>query len=275
LKETGYEIYRNLGLQNLRLLVGWQPDTGKLGPNLIDYLNNELNTEQYAEIEPEGFAYLGGVHIENNVVQFPETIFKVSEKNKLLILKSNLPRYEHHTFLNLILDVAERAGEITEIYTFGGIASLISHTYTRSISTVANQLRFKEQLTSYGLETDMNYESAPEQRPSISSFLSWNAKRRNISAVNLWILIPFYLATLADPQAIKRTLSFLNQRFNLDLDFTNIDKEINNQEMKLTILREQKPVINRYLSMLERGIMLNDDESNELSEEIVNYLTMN
>lgn len=275
MKETRYKIYRDLGLQNLRLLVGWQPDTGKLGPSLIDYLNNELNTEQYAEIEPEGFAYLGGVQIENNVVQFPETVFKVSEKYKLLILKSNLPRYEHHTFLNLILDIAEQAGEITEIYTFGGIASLIPHTYIRSISTVANQLRFKEQLTSYGLETDMNYESAPGQRPSISSFFSWNAKRRNISAVNLWILIPFYLATLADPQAIKRTLSFLNQRFDLDLDITNINKEINNQEAKLTILREQKPIINRYLSMLERGIMLNDDESNELSEEIVNYLTMN
>lgn len=273
MKQTRYEIHRNIRLQNLRLLIGWQPDIGKLGPTLIDYLNSKLNADKYGEIKPEGFAYLGGVQIEDNIIQFPETSFTVSEKCNLLVLKSNLPRYEHHAFLNLILDVAEQAGNITEIYTFGGISSLMPHTYTRSISTVANQLRFKEQLTGYGLETEMNYESASGQRPSISSFLSWNAKRRDIPAVNLWTLIPFYLATLIDLKAIKHTLFFLNQRFALNLDFTDIDQQISNQDAKLTILREQKPVINRYISMLERGIMLSDDENDELSNEVVNYLT--
>ncbi len=90
--------------------------------------------------------------------------------------------------------------------------------------------------------------------------------------MSLWTEIPFYLAAGEDSQAIKTTLSFLDRRFNLDLDFAELDEQIDSQNTKMTQLREDDPDINRYIGMLENGLSLSGEEQMELTKKVTEFL---
>jgi proteasome assembly chaperone (PAC2) family protein len=80
------------------------------------------------------------------------------------------------------------------------------------------------------------------------------------------------LAEREDPQAIKATLSFLNKRFNLDLDLSEFDLRIRNQHERIARLREENTEINDTIRRLENGLMLNDEEQLKLTKEVHDVL---
>ena len=261
-------IYKTPNLESPSLILGWSQDVGQLGPTVIDYLNRKLGTEEIGAIEPVGFYSLSGVRIEDGMVQFPESKFYSSEKNDLLILKSNPPRYEHYKFLNTVLDFAERYGAVKEVYTVGGLVSLKADTAPQRITTVVNQPELNEIPERLGLQTDLDYETPPRGRPTLSSFLLWLAGRRNIAGVNLWTEVSFYLAAMEDLKAIRYTLWFLDKRFTLNMDFSELNLAIKKQSARMKQLKEQNPEIRKLVEMLEQGIMLNSEESEKLTEEV-------
>ena len=107
-------------LQNPALIVGWNIDAAKLGATVADYLIRKLGCQSFGEIEPVEFFSLGGVAIEDNLVQFPESKFYACPERDLVVFKSDPPSYGWYKFLNLILDAAEQYCHIREIYTIGG-----------------------------------------------------------------------------------------------------------------------------------------------------------
>lgn len=262
------EIYRTPQLQSPSLIVGWQTrDVGKLGSKVIDFLNEKLGGQEIAEIKPLGFFPLGGARFKDDLVQVPESIFWACEKANLLILKSDEPVFEHYRFLNLVLDFAEHHCHAKEVYTLSGAVSLSAHTSPRRILTVFNEPEFKKRLQDYALE-DMTWEGPP----AISSYLLWVARRREIPGASLWPEIPFYLAPREDPQAAKLILSFLNKRFNLGLDLEGFDLEVKYQNEKIAELRREDAEINKYISMLESGIRLDEEEQLKLVREVYELL---
>lgn len=270
--EEPFKIYKTPNLQSPSLVVRWSQDVGKLGIKTIGYLHKKLGIEEVGEIKPLGFFSFGGVKIEDDVIQSPESKFYSCPRNNLLIFESNPPRYEQYKFLNAVLDFAQHYYQATELYTIGGVISLMAHTAPRRISTVVNQPELKQTLARYGLETNMNYQTPPGERPTLSSLLLWVAKRRNIAGVNLWTEVPFYLAAVDDLRAIKYTLWFLDKRFELDIDFGELDLEIKRQNERIKQLREQNLEINKFIEMLESGIMLSEDENKKLAKEVTEFL---
>ena len=253
-------------LQRPSLIVGWSKDAGKLGIKVTNSLNEELGSEEFCQIRPTGFFSLEGVEVENDVVQFPESTFYFCGRKDLIIFKSSEPQYEWYRFLNSVLDVAEMFN--TKIfYTVSGTTSLISHTSPRRIFTVFNQPELKKMFQDFGL-VDMDYEG----EPALSSYLLWAAKKRNIPGVSLWAETPFYLAPVEDPTACKRVLEFFNQKFSLDINLEGISQEIKTQNEEIHKLRRRKPVIDKYLSQLEGGFMLNEKEQEKLVKEVYQSL---
>ena len=263
-----FEIYKTPQLQSSSLIVGWQTrDIGKLGSKVIDFLNERLGGQEIAEIKPLGFFPFGGVRFKDDLVQIPESKFWACEKNNLLIFRSDEPEFEDYKFLNSILDFAEHHCQAKELYTLSGTISLIAHTHPRRILMVFNQSEIRDRLQGYGLE-EMTWEGSP----AISSYLLWVSRRRGISGVSLWPEIPFYLAPREDPQAIKLTLSFLNRRFDFGLDLGGFDLEIRDQDEKIAQLRRENTEINKYISQLESGFGLDEDEQLKLAEEVYELL---
>ncbi len=265
------EIYQMPKVQNPSLLIGWQThDTGKLSSKVIHFLNEKIGGQKIAEIKPTGFFSFGGVRFKHDLVQVPESQFWACEKNNLIIFKSDEPEFEYYQFLNTVLELAESRFQAREIITLNGTFSFIAHTHPRRIFTVFNQTELKERLR--GFETE---ELTWEGPPAMSSTLLWIAKRRGIPGMSLWVEIPFYLAAREDSQAIKSTLSFLNQRFNLGLDLSEFDLKIQEQNGKIAQLRLDNVEINESIERLEKGLMPDEEQQLKLTKEIFDLLKEN
>lgn len=254
-------------LENPSLIVGWDEDSGKLSPRVIEYLNKKIKFKSFCEIEPAGFFSLAGVAIENNIAQFPENKFYYSQRNNLVIFKGSEPQIERYSFLNAIADFAQSYCKIKNLYTISGTISLIAHTNPRPISAVYNQEAIREKLRGYGLQ-DLNWEGPP----AINSYLLWVAKNKGIPGASLWPQIPFYLAAGEDFQAIKSTLSFLDKKFDLGLDFGELNEKIRDQNIKIDRLRDEDSEINKYIGMLESQLPLSEAEQMKLTMKVTEAL---
>ena len=118
-------------LRKPTLVVGWESDTAQLGAKVTDYLIKNLDAQAFCEIDPVEFFPLGGVAIENDIVQFPQSTFYACHEHNLIIFQSAIPRYEWYKFLNLIIDVAQEYYRVKEMYAIGGMITLAAHTVPR------------------------------------------------------------------------------------------------------------------------------------------------
>lgn len=267
-----YEIYGEPQFQSSSLVVGWVEDSGKLGSEVIEYLNTKLSADEFATMEPVDFFPLDGVSIIDDVAHIPESKFYYCQERNLILFQSSPPRAEWYRFLNSVLDVAEQYCHVKELYTVGGMVSLEPHTAPRELLAVVNSPGMRKALSRYDLSLDMNYQTPPGQRPTLNSFLLWMAKERNIRGANLWVPIPFYLIAVKDPQAWKEPLKFFDQRFVLGLDFTDLGKEIERQNEQLAQLRLRFPEIDSYIRRLEINLSLTEEENEKLVKEVEEFL---
>jgi proteasome assembly chaperone (PAC2) family protein len=238
-----------------------------VGLQVTDFLIEKLGGKEVAEIKPLGFFTFGGVRFKDDLVQVHESKFWVCEKKSLLIFRSDEPAFEHHAFLNLILDFAQSHCHAKEFYTVNGAISSIPHSHSRRLLTVFNQPEFKTSLAGYGLE-GMSWEGPP----AISSYLLWVARRRGLPGVSLWPEIPFYLAAVQDAEAAKRVLSFFNHRFNLSLDLGSFEIGAMVQNERIAQLRKEDAETDQWVHRLENGEHLSEEEQFKLTRDIYDVL---
>ena len=249
------------------LLAVWRDNSGGIDTTVTRYIIEKMKGHEFCSINPSAFFTLEGVQIENDVSRMPSTrFFRCSEE--LIILESDNPQAEWYQFLSILLDAAVTQFKVEEIYTIGNILSSHAHTSPREIYSICNNTAIRESLKPYRIKRDLEYQSPPGTRPSLSSYLIWLAGQRNVSAVNLWVTIPFYLAGIGDPRAQKSLLDFFNRRLNLGLSLEELKKEINNQSVRLAALQERSPHTNESIRKLETNITLNEEESMILLNEV-------
>ncbi len=258
---------------NPTLIVAWSYDAGGVAPGVIEFLARSLGFEESGEIEPLGFFSLDGVQIEDDLIQFPESRFySSSSARNIIILDSDAPSREHYKFLNAVLDFSRDNFKVKELYTIGGIVSASAHLSPRRVFAMVNQRQLKGELAPYGVKIDMDYQTPPGSMPTLSSFLIWVAKRRGIPGCGLWVNVPFYLSAVGDPTASKHILEVLDARFELGLDFRELDLEIEKLNENLEQLMRQDADISRYIQMLERGIALSESEGEKLAQEVAEFV---
>lgn len=259
-------------LRSSSLIVVWNGNIGSVASNVSNYLCRKLGGRSFAEIEPVDFFRVGGVTVENDIVQFPESTFHVCPGSDLVIFQSPPPANEWYKFLTLVLDVAREHCHVREVYMVSTMVSLATHTAPRALMATFSSRETKQSLSHYGLSGNWDYET-PEggARPTISSFLLWTAKRKQIPAISLWVVSPFYLMGADDPRGRKRVLEFFNQRFHLQLDLSDLDIEIERQDEKLAQARQSSPDIDEAIRKLEGNIRLSAEESQKLVTEIEKF----
>ena len=267
-----FKLFTRPKLESSSLLVAWNQDAGKVGPKVADYLNKKLRGREFAEISPVGFFSLGGVSVEDDVAQFPESKFYCCRGKSLVIFKSDIPRCDWYEFLSLVLDIAEEYCRVKEIYTVGGMVSPGAHTTPRMLLSVANSTEMKRTLSHYDLISDMDYETQDGQRPTFSSFLLWAAKRRNIAGASLWVPVPFYLLAVEDPRACKKIIEFFDRHLELNIDLADMDEDVAKQDKRIAQARSQSPELDGYISKLETNFGLTVDESEKLVKEMGEWL---
>ena len=269
------ELFHFSGQPELRsptLIVGWSADASQLGTRVTDCLIRKLGGQPFCVIEPVEFFSLGGVTIENDLVEFPESKFYACPQNDLVVFQSAAPNHEWHKFLNLILDIAQNHCHVKELYTVGGMIALGAHTAPRQFWGTFNSAELKKTLNPYKLSRELDYETPPGGRPTLNSFLLWEAKTRNIPGANLWVPIPFYLVDADDPRAQKTVLEFLNHRLNLRIDFADLDEETRKQDEIMQRMRTEFPEIDKYIGKLESNMRLSEEENEKLVKKVDEFL---
>lgn len=250
------------------LVVAWNKDSAALGSAVVRYLSEHLDCSESCGMGFDQFYSFGGVTVEDNVIQFPESKFYTCENNKLLMCISDPPHYEWYAFLNTLIDMSQKYGGVEEIYTIGGMVDVTAHLSSRRIFPVFNSVEMKEGMGSFHPMEGIEYQTPPGQRPTLSSFLSWIAKKRNIPGVNLWVAVPFYLVAVGDAMANKTALQFFDKKFSLSMDFQQIDEEIRMQNDKIADMRVRSSEIDGYLKKVEEGLNLSEEENISLINEI-------
>src|SRR5208283_2211602 len=259
-------------LRKPTLVIGWESDTARLGEKITDYLIKNLDAQPFCDIDPVEFFPLGGVIIENDIVQFPQSTFYASREHNLVIFRSSIPRYEWHKFLNLVVDVAQEYCHVKEIYAVGGMITLAAHTAPREAWATFSSPKIKKTLSPYQLSREMDFGTPPGSRPTLNSYLLWIAKNRDIPAANLWVPVPFYLMANDDPNSHKKALEFLDKRLDLNMDYAAIDTSIQQQNEKLIRLRQSSEEIDGYIRKLENNQRLSEEEREGLVKGIDEYL---
>jgi len=267
-----YEIFEKPELESSTLVVGWSEDAGRLGPGVVDYLNQKLGAKEFAEVELEDFFPLGGVSVQDDVARFPEIKFHYCPQKRLVTLKSNSPRSEWYRFMETVLDIAQNYCHASEIYTIGGMVYFGPHTTPRQLMTIVNSAEMRESMNQDDLIVDLDYETPPGQRPTLNSFLIWCAMRRGIAAASLWVPVPFYLVAGSDPRAWKKVLEFLDNRLSLEMDLRDVTEEAMRQNEKIAHLRSESPEVDGYIEKLETSIALTQEESEQLVKEVDDFL---
>jgi predicted ATP-grasp superfamily ATP-dependent carboligase len=273
-KKRPYKIYEDFPIQASTLLICWDSDAGRVGPDTADYITSHGQTYPLGHIDPEDFYIMDGVSVEDNVAQFPDCRFIYYPDSNLVIFSGSPPEQEWYGFLSAIMDVAEKHCYVRRIYTLGGMISVSAHTTSRELLTVANSPEIGYDLSQYDPVTRAidYYETPPGHRPTINAYLLWAAQRRNIDAACLWVPVPFYLAQGDDPQAIRRILDFLALKVDLDIDFAEINGRITDQNEKLRRLRNENADIDNAISALESNVSISGGDSQNLITTVSDYL---
>jgi len=153
------------------MVVGWGSDAGKLGEGVTDYLIKKLDGRLVYEIDPTEYFSLGGVTIEDDMVQFPESQFYACPGYNMVIFKSTPPSFELYKFFKQLLDIAEQRFKVREIYSIGGIVSLYTHSMPRQLLGTFSSTEVKEELNYIDIDSDLNYESPMGQKPTLNTYL--------------------------------------------------------------------------------------------------------
>jgi predicted ATP-grasp superfamily ATP-dependent carboligase len=270
--ERPFTIHTIPELTGATLLVGWNDDGSKLGFMVIDFLCEMLPCIQFGEIEPDDFFPLNGVAVQDDVAQFPECTFFYCKEKRLILFRSSPPRIEWYKFLNTILDAVQDFCSVNEIYTVGSMVSFAAHTAPRGIIATANSSQMKGLLSDFNVNRGIDYESPPGQRPTLSSYLMWVAKRRDIPGASLWVPVPFYLLSSEDPRGCKMLVDFLNKRLSLNTDSVMLDKEISAQDKKIRTIMREFPETRDYIERLKSNLGLSEEQSDKLVEIMDKYL---
>jgi len=259
-------------LRNPTFVVCWEQDAGQLGAGVGTYLINSLAAEEFCKIDPVDFFPMSGVVITDNLVQFPESSFYAAPQKNLVIVYSTIPRYEYFHFLNLIADVAKEHYKAKELYALGGVISMAGPNAERDFWGTFTTPQLKKTLGKYNLSRELDFETPPGGRPTLNSFLLWTVKQREIPGVNLWVTIPFYMMGVNDVKGQKRLLKYLDERLKLELDYTEIDNAIKEQDATVVRLRKEQPEIERTFNKLENNLPITEQDHAALIKSVEEYL---
>lgn len=255
-----------------KLVVVWRHEVGGLSSRIMRVLEQSCGLDPVGGIDPPRFFSLDSVSVSDDIVQFPVTMFYACRGTDLVILESDVPTRNHYEFLTGVFDFAVHRSGVTEVHTLDAVVSAISHTSPRRVFGIVNQSELKDPLTACGVQTGMDYQTPPGGGTSISNFLLWVARTRNVGGSTLWVEVPFYLAPTRDPTAAKQLLDVVQCLFGIQLDLQAVELERRQVNKGIHGLRGENSEVARCIELLERGIMLSEQEGEALARDVTAVL---
>lgn len=254
-------------LQAKCLIIAWQGEFGLLSERVLAEMEKQDTASVVFELEIEKYFSLSGIAVREDLANFPAGTLKYLSGRQLLIFKGSIPEFNQYDYISKLIKAAADY-QANEIICLGSVGAMISHTVPHRLMAVVNSDIHKYSLENTGVECNMNFDTPPNQKVDINSFVIWQAGKCGINAMSLWQVLPFYLQTSGDAAAELLLLEFLRDRFELEIDLDEISQRAQYQSDQIQNLRQTNAQVENGLSMLEGGLSLDSVVRNQLSDQI-------
>lgn len=255
----GVKLYKEPELKNPDLVCSW-PGIGNIGLLAVETLQDQVRGEEIGEIDPWEFFDPHNVIINDGIIEkmeFPTSKFyhqKIKERDSLIFIGKEQPSTrgkmyasgeKAYRLANMVLDTAEKFG-CRRIYTSGACVSTSHHESKPRVVAVASSQEILQELKKYpnvALMNEINEEGREGVITGLNGSLLALAKKRGMEAVCLMGEIPDWLsrAPFPYPKASKAIVEVFSQIFQVNIDFTYIEKRDSEVEKIVESLYEKFP----------------------------------
>ena len=238
----GVKLYREPKLENPILIAGW-PGIGNVGIAAVDALRDQIQAEEFGEIEPWDFFYPKKVSIRGGLLrdlEFPINKFyykRLGKKDLIFFLGEEQPSGRRgmyaegekaYEMANLVLKVAERFS-CWRVYTSGACVSPIHHATKPRVVSVVSSENLKEEAKGYPntiLISEIGGRGNEGTITGLNGLLLTVAKKRGLESICLMGEIPDWLsgAPLPYPKASRSVLEVFADILGIRIDFTELDR---------------------------------------------------
>jgi len=265
------------------MIVGW-PGIGDIGIITVNALRQQIEAEEFGEIEPWDFFYPSKVIIRAGVladVEFPGSKFyykKLANRDILLFVGDEQPSGRNRVYAeggkayemaNLVLDVAEKF-DCRRIYTSGAAVAITHHSLKSRVWAVATERKLLAEMKGYANTLLM---SEVEGRNNLGNITGLNglligiAKKRGFEGVCLMGEIPDYLSRVPFPypKASQSVLEVISAILGVSVDITTLDSMAAQMQGVITNVFRQFPDevrerIEQRKQVAQPGPITEDDE---------------
>ncbi len=253
------------------LLIFWNENMEEM-LSTFALMTDLLSLKPFMLMNPVKYHPIDGVVVTDNVASLPEIAFWKGTRNDLVFLTAAQPQLEWHDFLTELMSFSSSVLNVKTIYTAGSFYKSISHKDPRELTVTYSSPRIKEKMARFSLGKNIDFSASPLiQRPSISAYLSWLCGRFDLESVNCWVSVPFYLSVTGDRMSSRTMASAFDKIFNLGLDLSTYDGEINKLYLDLESLSASSVDVADMLERIYEGDVITDEESQLLINEIRDY----
>jgi len=262
-------------------ISGWV-DGGEAATGTVEYLMNRLSVQEFAEIPIDRFhvfqvpgiiASRPHIKIEDGLVEehdFPSNNFfywtNPSADNDVILFLGSEPNLRWSEYADAILHIVQEFG-VSRIYLLGGVLDKTPHTREPNVSCACSSPELKDEMLRYGVRFT-SYEGPGR----FGTTLLYICQQRGIEMVSLTARATYYpeynIVISHNPKTIRAMVRRLSGMLELDLDVSDLDKEVAGFEEKLGGMVGRNAEFRAYLEKLENDyVELKYEEPLELSAD--------
>ena len=246
-------------------ISGWV-DSGEVATGSVSYLRRKLEAIKFAEMsiarfhvhQVPGQVSLGPhITIEDGIIKehrLPQNQFfywvNPRADHDLILFLGTEPNLNWEEYAGAILDVAQEFA-VSRIYRLGGV--LDNHPYTKEpgVSCICSSPELKAEMQKYAVQF-----TSYKGPSTFGTTLLYFCQNRGLQMVGMTARATYYpefnIVISYNPKAIRALVRRLHHLLGLNLDLSDLDKEVDDLKGKLTFIASQNAEFDAYIKQLEK-----------------------
>ena len=272
-------------------ISGWL-DGGESATGSIKYLVRKLGAKTFAKIPLDKFhvfqvpgqlSLRPHIKIKEGVLKehrFPKNQFfywvNPNADNDLILFQGTEPNLNWEEYAEAMLSIAEEFA-VTRIYLLGGVLDKTPHTKEPGVSCVCSSEQLKEEMQKYNVQFG-NYEGPGR----FGTMLLYICQKKRIEMISITARATYYpefnIIVQRNPKAIRTVIRRLNSLLRLNLESSDLDREVEEFEAKIGFMVSHNPEFQTYVEELEKDFIevkyeepldISGDEAVRIAEEFL------
>ena len=270
---------------------GWV-NGGEASTGTIRYMVDKLGASKFAEIPIDRFhifqmpgqlSLRPQVRIENGMLKehhFPTNEFfywvNTSADHDMIIFSGSEPNMNWEEYAGALLSVVKQF-KVDRVYLLGGVLDRVPYTKEPNVSCSCSSVELRSEMEKYRM-SGVEYEGPG----SFGTTLLHLCQQQKVEMVILVARAAYYpefnILIPRNPSSIRALVTRLEGILDVDLDTSDLDKQVQEFEGKLDFMVGSNPELRNYLAKLEeeyeemkyeKPLDITADEAIRIAEEFI------